>query len=41
LDIRNLQISWTALLCLMIRNLCMCGSVHHSSKCSHVSGCII
>jgi hypothetical protein len=38
LDIRNIRISYTALLCLLIRNLCMCGSVQHSSKCSHVSG---
>jgi hypothetical protein len=24
-----------------MRNLCMCGSVQHNSRCSHVSGCII
>jgi hypothetical protein len=41
LDIRNLQISWIALLWRLMRSLCMCGSVQHSSICSHVSGCII
>jgi hypothetical protein len=41
LDIRNLRISWTALLCWLMHSLCMCGFVQHNSKCSHVSGCII
>ena len=26
---------------LLMRSLCMCSSVQHSSICSHVSGCII
>jgi hypothetical protein len=41
LDIRNLRISWTALLCRLMHNLYMCGSVQDNSKCSHVSGYII
>jgi hypothetical protein len=41
LDIKNLRISWTALLCRLMGSLYMYGSVQHNSKCSHVSGCII
>jgi hypothetical protein len=41
LDISNFRISWTALLCGLMRSLCMWGSVQHSSICSHVSGCVI
>jgi hypothetical protein len=41
LDISNLWISWTALLCRLMRNLCMWGSVQHCSICNHVSGCVI
>jgi hypothetical protein len=36
-----LQISWTTLLCRLMHNLCMCGSVQHSNICNHVSGYII
>jgi hypothetical protein len=38
LDISSLWISWTALLCRLMRSLCMCGSVQHSNICSHVFG---
>jgi hypothetical protein len=41
LDISSFRISWTALLCLFMRSLCMCGSVQHNNICSHVSGCVI
>jgi hypothetical protein len=41
LDIIILRTSWTALLCLLMRSLCMWGSVQQSSMCSHVSGCIM
>jgi hypothetical protein len=41
LDISSFRISWIALLCRLIRSLCMWGSVQHSSICNHVSGCII
>ena len=41
LDIIIFRISWTALLCLLMRSLCMWGFVQQNNTCSHVSGCII
>jgi hypothetical protein len=41
LDISSFLISWTTLLCRLMRSLCMWGSIQHSSICNHVSGCTI
>jgi hypothetical protein len=39
LDIKNLRISWTALLCRLMRSLCICGSVH-ATMCLAILFCI-
>jgi hypothetical protein len=40
-DIRNFLIYCTALLCLLIHSLWICGSKQHNRMCLHVSGSII